>query len=157
MKKYILLFFVIFQSTDSLTQNRFEIDSEFDIHPSYTGVQGVEILKVYVKSKKEKGSLEMAKKNVVQAIIFKGISGSGSASPILKVSDLDEKSNIFFNSFFANKDYLRFVNTANDGSINFGDFKKVGKYFRIGYYLKVEKAQLRSYLEDNGIIRKLGF
>jgi len=155
--KYLHFFIFLFGvASNSFAQSSFKLDREFDIQPSYTGVQGVEVLKVFVKSKKEKGSLEKAKKNVIQAIIFQGVSGSGSASPFIQVNYLDDKTKEFFNTFFGKKHYLRYVNTANDGSITPGDFKRVGKYFRIGYLLKVEKAQLRAYLEDNGIIRKLG-
>jgi len=155
MKKFLFYFFLLL-SFRSFSQEVLKIDKEFDIQPSYTGVQGVEIFKVFVKVKNEKIGLEKAKKNVVQAILFQGISGSGSVAPFLTISELDESRKVFFEKFFEKKEYLKFVNIANDGTIGPGDFKRVGKMYRIGYLLKVEKAQLRRYLEENGIIRKLG-
>jgi hypothetical protein len=155
MKKS-LFFLFLFLCLRSFSQEVLKIDKDFDIQPYYTGVQGVEILKVFIEVKKEKNSLEVAKKNAMQAILFQGISGSGSQSPFITISELDESKKVFFNKFFEKKEYLKFVNIANDGSIAPGDFKRVGKMYRIGYILKVEKAQLRRYLEENGIIRKLG-
>jgi hypothetical protein len=150
------IFFLLFSLPYYLySQNDLFIYEEYEIVPLQTGVQGLEIVKVYTKCKSPKDCFEKAKKIALQSIIFKGIKGSASVDPMINYSDLDDNKKIFFNSFFEN-DQLRYVSSADGGNISQGDFKKVGKLYRIGYILKIEKAELRRHLENNNIIRKLG-
>ena len=138
------------------SQKKLKIDDEFNVKPyTYVGVQGTEVFKVVVKCKKQKGSLEKAKKNAVEAILFKGIPGSGSIEPIIDENKLNDVQVVFLNNFLKS-DYLTYVNLANDGTILPGDFIKYGKYYMIGYIVSVNKSSLRKFLEENNIIRKLG-
>jgi hypothetical protein len=139
----------------SYSQKDIFISEEFEIFPLHTGVQGLEIVKVYSKGKSPKECFEKAQKIALQAIIFQGIKGSASVDPMFNYSDLNEYKKKYFISFFEN-DYIRFVSSADGGNISQGDFKRVGKLYRIGYILKIEKAELRKHLEFNNIIRKLG-
>ena len=149
----IILFTLIVSNVYS--QEKLNIDLEFNINPSFTGTQGYEILHVYVLCKKEKGCIEIAKRNAVQAILFFGVLGSGSIEPLIEKTQLSDDQIIFLNNFFKEQ-YLNYVSIANDGSILPGDFIKIRNRIKIGYMISVNKVALRRYLEENKIIRKLG-
>lgn len=51
---------------------------------------------------------------------------------------------------------MKFVSTSNDGAVDAGDVKKVGKEYKIGVVLSVNVSALRKDLEDAGIIKSLG-
>ena len=156
MKHLSISIFIYFFPTLLFSQNKLKIDYEYNVKPyTYVGVQGTEVFKVTVKCKKQKGSLKKAKKNAVEAILFNGIPGSASVEPIVDKNNLNDTQIDFLNNFLK-KDYLAFVNLANDGTILPGDFMQYGKYFMIGYIVSVNKSSLRKHLEKNNIIRKLG-
>jgi hypothetical protein len=158
MKQIIFIFILsLFFYVKGISQKKLDIHKEFNVRPYvYVGVQGTEVFKVTVKCKKEKGCMEIAKKNAVQAILYKGIPGSGSIEPLIDITALTDTQIDFLNDFFTTN-YLSYVNIANDGTILPGDFIKSGKYFKIGYLISVNKSNLRKYLENNNIIKKLGF
>jgi hypothetical protein len=139
----------------SFSQNDFFIYDEYEITPLHTGVQGLEIVKVYSKCKNPKDCFEKAKKIALQSIIFQGIKGSSSAESMINYLELNSTQKDFFFKFFQ-KEYLRYVSSDDGSSIAQGDFRRQGKFYKIGYTLKIEKSELRKYLEINNIIRKLG-
>ncbi|HEY9124892.1 MAG TPA: hypothetical protein VIO15_11175, partial [Bacteroidales bacterium] len=52
-------------------------------------------------------------------------------------------------------DYMRYVAESSDGSIGAEDRLKVGKEYKIGIVVSVQKDLLRKDLEKAGIIRAL--
>lgn len=156
MKHLLFSIFIYLFPTILFGQIKLKIDHDYNVKPfTYVGLQGTEVFKVTVKCKKQKGSLEKAKKYAVEAILFNGIPGSGSVEPIVDKNNLNDTQINFLNNFLK-KDYLAFVSLANDGTILPGDFMKCGKYFMVGYIISVNKGSLRKHLEKNNIIRKLG-
>ena len=63
---------------------------------------------------------------------------------------------IGFEKFFENKEYERFVNLSTDSTVKPGDMIKVGKLYKIGFVVSVNKDGLREYLESQGILKSLG-
>ena len=161
MKK-ILLFslLALFVGTVSVSAQKKKAAREFryEIVSMGTGSQGSALIKVYSYAKKEKDALELAKQNAVHGILFKGVAGTnGTASqPALVKPQEKENNQDFFDSFFDNGDYQRYVSLSSDGIIDPKDRMKVGKEYKIGIVVSVNKADVRKYLENEGIIKGLG-
>ena len=155
MQKFIFLILFSNNFITLYSQNKLNLSNAYELSNSYVGIEGNEIFKIYVKSKKTKGSLEIAKKSAVEAVLFSGIPGSGSSDPMVEKNKLNDEQINFLN-IFLQMEYLQYVKSANDGTILPGDLVKIDSYFRIGYLVTVNKNKLRGILEQNNIIRKLG-
>jgi hypothetical protein len=137
------------------SQFRYEIEA-LDL-----GSQSVYQLKVWTYSKNPDTAIEQAKKNAVHGVIFKGFTGktgviAGRRPLIANPAEETERAD-FFKPFFANGGgYQQFVSLVNNGAIAPGDRLKVGKEYKIGVVVSVNVATLRSNLEAQGIIKKLG-
>jgi hypothetical protein len=89
-------------------------------------------------------------------LLFKGVPGSGSQRPMFTELSEMKEHNDYFRSFFKNDGpYLNYVSISNDGSINENDRFKVGNKLKIGVIVSVNKANLRTELENAGVIKKL--
>ena len=126
------------------------------------GVQGTYQVKVWSYSKDPNVATEQAKKNAVHGVIFKGFAstrGVPSQKPLVSDSRIATERKDFFDAFFADGGgYMRFVNLSNshDVAIAAGDRIKIGKEYKVGIIVSVNKDALRKELENAGIINKLG-
>jgi len=126
----------------------------YELEAAGVGQQNTVQLKVWSYSKKAEVALEQAKKNAVHGVVFRGF---GSNRPICTSPAAEQEHNDFFKSFFANGGkYLKYVQLVNNGAIGTGDRIKIGKEYKIGVVVIVDKTSLRKDLEDAGIIKKLG-
>jgi hypothetical protein len=156
--KHIFLFlaFIITVANVSYSQGKRAADYNYEVQFIRTGLQGTELFKVYTYGKSEKECFELAKEDAVRAIIFKGIPGSGSGYAMLTEAGGEDKHRAYFDEFFGSRGkYLNFVAISNDGSIGEDDRLRVGKKFKIGVIVSVQKAALRKELEAAGIVKKL--
>ncbi len=130
----------------------------YELSPVGVGSQGTALIKVYSYAKNVKDATMLAKENAVHGILFKGIvGGQGVSSQRPLVSPAEKEAHEeFFEEFFNNGTYEQFVNLSNDGTIDPSDQRKVGKLYKIGVIVSVNKEELRKYLESQGIIKKLG-
>lgn len=132
----------------------------YEIEPVGVGTQGTYLLKVWSYSKKSKIAIDQAKMNAIHGVIFRGftgISGVPGQKALSREPNLEDSQESFFKTFFKKGgDFMRFVSITNDGSIAPEDRLKVGKEYKIGVIVSVNVSQLRKYLEDKGIIKKLG-
>ena len=127
-------------------------------------VQGFTLIKVYTYSKSKDVATKQAGKNAVHAILFKGTADYNNGSvrivgqkPLVSDITAYDQNKTFFEKFFADGgDYQRFVQFVNNGIPDVGDAVKVGKEYKVGLKVLVNKAELRKYLEEAGIIKKLG-
>lgn len=127
----------------------------YEIQPVAEGKQGTYKVKVWSFSKKKEVAQEQSKKNAVHGILFKGYAPAGrihGQNPIVSDPSVQAEHADFFRSFFATGgDYMRFVSLTS----NVPEYIKVGKEYKVGLIVTVQKDALRKYLEDNGIIRAL--
>ncbi len=132
----------------------------YEIEPVGVGTQGTYLVKVWSYSKKSQVAIDQAKKNAIHGIIFRGftgINGVPGQKPLAREPNLEQSQESFFKTFFNNGgDFMRFVSITNDGSIAPEDRLKVGKEYKLGVIVSVNVSELRKYLEDKGIIKKLG-
>lgn len=113
-----------------------------------------------VDKKKDKVTEDIVGKCAVYGILFKGYviksttnAGYGDSSQPALVGGLAaEQQHIdFFNPFFENGDYAKYVQLINDSR----RVTKVGKEYKVSTTVSVNIEQLRKDLEQAGILRKL--
>ena len=150
--KYLFLF--VFASISlSLNGNYLTEKWQYDIELVSESNKSSYIVKVYSYFKKPKLDIEIAKKNTVHGIMFRGLQNH---PPLIKDASIEKSKMEFFNVFFGeSRIYSKFVNEITDGSISMGDIVKVKKGYKIGQHLGVNHLQLRKYLESQGIIKAL--
>lgn len=161
--KRIVLFSILALIVSAFTfsaqaKKKEKYEFRYEIAPVGVGTQGSALIKVFSYAKKEKDALELAKPNAVHGVLFKGIVGGNGVSPqpaLVKPADY-EKNKEFFDNFFDNGSFQQFVSLSSDGTIAPKDRVKVGKLYKIGVIVSVNKDALRSYLEEAGVIKKLG-
>jgi hypothetical protein len=165
-KKTSLLFLVIIGFSFALNaqaKRKADKDTEawrYEIEAVQAGVQGTYLIKVWSYSKKPEVAIEQAKKNAVHGIIFKGFAGKSGIpgqQALTPNVNLEQEKEDFFKPFFSNGGkYLKFVSVTNDGAVAAEDRMKIGKEYKVGVIVSVNKDALRKDLEEAGIIKKLG-
>ena len=130
----------------------------YEVVPVAVGAQGTYLIKVFSYAKNKKSALELVKPNAIHAVLFSGFTGGNGIStqrPLVK-AEVKAANEEFFDKFFANKEYERFVNLSADATVKPGDMIKVGKLYKIGFTVSINKDGLREYLESQGILKSLG-
>jgi hypothetical protein len=134
----------------------------YEIEPVSVGSQGTYQIKVWSYSKDPNVAIEQAKKNAVHGIIFKGFGGTRTVQAqkaLVTDPAIAETRKDFFDAFFADGGgYMKFVNLSNshEVAIAAGDRIKIGKEYKVGVIVSVNKDALRKELENAGIVKKLG-
>ncbi len=120
----------------------------YEIENVGTEIKGIASVKVWTYSKEPKISVELAKRNAVHGIIFKGVSGMKAWA---EISEEDTKK-AFFDKFFAvDGDYGKYVSVSGDGETRAEDRIKIGKEYKIGINVSVKVKDLRKALVAGGI------
>ena len=135
-------------------------DSKFNYEIQCLGVgqDGTKLVKIWGYGKKADDALYEAKRNAVAAVIFRGVPGGGGAAPTPSILPIDgyEKNMDFFDDFFkAGGMYLSFVNSTTDGMPGGADRIKMDKGYKVALSASVNYDQLRKYLEEKGIAKKM--
>ncbi len=121
------------------------------------GLQGSNLVKVYSYGRTAKKAIENVKKDAVHGILFKGIVGGNGCSrqPAIVSNQAHNENKAFFEEFFKGE-YLRFVHLSSNGTVSAKDRLKVGNQYKVGVIVSVNKRDLRKYLEEQKVIKKLG-
>jgi hypothetical protein len=165
MKKTLLIaFLAFFAFTNGNAQSRKERKAMYDSKYNYeiqslgVGQDGTKLVKIWGYGKKADDAVYEAKRNAVAAVIFRGVpAGNGAAAtPSILTIDGYEKNADFFDDFFkAGGMYLSFVNSTTDGMPGGADRIKMKKGYKVALSASVAYDQLRKYLEEKGIAKKL--
>jgi len=153
--------FVLFAiTTYGQKKNNMAVFYDYEVECMGTGMDGTQLLKVWGYAKKPSEAVELAKRNAVYAVMFKGIlSGKPGCMvrPLITEAGSEQQHQDYFNTFFKKGGkYLEFVSVSSDGSIDPKDRLKVGSRYKIGVVVSVSHATLRKELEAAGIIKALG-
>lgn len=132
----------------------------YEIECAGIGKDGTYLIKVWSYSKNATIATTQAKKNAVHGVIFKGFSGGGqgctSQRPLATNPNIEEEKADFFDPFFEEGGkYMKYVSESSDGNVDAADRVKVGKEYKIGVLVSVQKDALRKDLEAAGVIRGL--
>ncbi len=159
-----IVFLAFFAFTTANSQSRKERKALYDSKYNYeieslgVGQDGTKLVKIWGYGKKADNAVFEAKRNAVAAVIFRGIPGGkgSAATPAILAVDGYEKNMDFFDDFFkAGGMYLSFVNSTTDGMPGGSDRIKMDKGYKVALSASVSFDQLRKYLEEKGIAKKL--
>ena len=132
----------------------------YELEAMGKGAGETEQFKVWTYSKDAVTAMEQAKKNAIHGLIFRGVSAKDrfpAVQALVNEPNAEVVRADFFDPFFDDGgQYLKYVSLVNNGSIGPGDRIKVGKEYKIGVVVTVDKATLRKDLEASGIIKKMG-
>lgn len=159
MKKLSLLIIVLValltscgtskQATNDTLVWRYEVQ---DINKVAKDKKSV-VFKVWSYARNENRALLQAGKNAVHACIFKQI---GYYPPLAGVSSIETEYKDFFYDFFSEGgEYMRFVQFVNNGAVAPADKIKIDNSYKIGVIVKVNRGDLRKYLEEKGILKSM--
>jgi hypothetical protein len=162
MKK-IFFFYLVSVLVFGCSRNKIDIYTNvwrYSIESTFTSKSGSKAFKIWSYSPNVEYGLELAKRNAVHGVIFKGIPGSPDKRvegqmALLRSSSAESQNLAYFNNFFANGGpYLKFVSQGSDDAPEIVRVSK--KELKIGIVVVVNSELLRKQLEEDGIIRKLG-
>jgi|LauGreDrversion4_2_1035121.scaffolds.fasta_scaffold644421_2 hypothetical protein len=121
---------------------------------------GTYVVKVWCYTKKPKIDYNIAKKNAIHGLIFRGYVKNGNLPalpPISNVPGLEQTQKDFFEQFFRDGgDYLKYVALSNENlAIAPGDLIRLNKGYKIGMVLTVNKNLLQRDLIAAGIVKSM--
>ena len=159
MKKLILLFAVVFASTVCFAGSKSKANKDtkqwrYEIECAGTGTAGTYVVKVWSYSKKQAVATNQAVKNAVHGVIIKGIpGGNGCASqrPLANNPSIEFDKADYFDRFFADGGEFQRYGSAS----GVPETMKVGKEYKVGVVVSVQKDNLRKALEQAGVIKGL--
>ena len=162
MKKIALLVsMIIFACTAAYADKKEKLNEDtnsfrYDIEYCKMATDGMVTVKVWSYSKRADLATQQCRKNAVHGVIFRGYvanNSSASMSPLVKDATLESAKADFFRTFFSEEGpYMRYVTTMIDGS---AEVRKVGKEYKVGVVVTVQRDMLRKHLEEAGIIMGL--
>lgn len=162
MKKYILTIFLMFATyfVFAQTGKNDENTKEWKYEISCVDVakEGGYLIRVFTYANSRKLAIEQAKKNAVHGVLFKGFIGSdkcASQKALFRSPTAEIENKDFFNVFFDNNKYQKYVTLSTDGNIDPNDIVKVGKEYKLGIIVTIAKDALRKDLEAAGILKNI--
>lgn len=127
----------------------------YEVECAGNGIQGTYLVKVWSYSKKARIAAEQDKKNAVHGIIFKGYPGTNGCvaqRPLAKEPGVEMQHEEFFREFFKDGgEYMKYVSFTSTAPEQI----KVGKEYKVGVVVSVQKDALRKALEEAGVIKAL--
>ncbi len=155
----ILIFGILFSSC--ATQKKLNVETEFfryELECAGNGTTGTYLVKVWTFSKNAQMATTQCKKNAVHGIIFKGFVGDNgcfSQRPLVSNPGAELEHKDFFKLFFNDKngEYLKYVSVTSGSQ----EIIRVGKEYKVGIVVSVQKDALRKALENAGVIKGLNY
>ncbi len=152
MKKIIFIVFAILITLVA----KAELPFQYEIECAGNATQGNYLVKVFVYHKKGKVTDEMLRRAAVHGVIFRGFTGGPqgciSQKPLVKNPSLEYDRNDYFSIFFKENGQANQYATVQNGTY---ERYKIKKNYKVGAIVVVNKDQLRTVLEDAGLIKKL--
>ena len=163
MKKFLLLSALILatvlsgaakkptKSQQAMQQFRYELEC------AGNGVQGTYLVRVWTYDKKQKEAQAACARNAVHGVIFKGFAGGDGCigqKALVPTPGAEMEYEEFFNLFFSDKgEYRKYVSIVAGSEL----CEKVGREYRAGAIVSIQKDDLRKALEAAGIIKGLNY
>lgn len=157
-KKSLTILLIILLGVCGVSAKDKKKEYRYEVQPVAVGAQGTYLIKVFSYAKTKKKALKLVKENAIHAVLFKGFTGGNGIAtqkPLVN-AQIKAEHEEFFENFFKNKEYERFVNLSGDATVKPGDMIKVGRLYKIGFVVSINKDGLREYLESQGILKSLG-
>ena len=157
MKKYFFILMLIFSATLCLAKENSN-DERYEIEIAEVGDPGTLVVKVWCYNKKPKISDDIAKKNAIKGVLFKGVSDSGRMKGRKAlVTDGYDNHKDYFDSFFDEAKYAKFARVAMNSYVEQNSLIKVDKLYKIGKIVVISYNDLRKQLETDKIVKGLNY
>lgn len=167
LKYFVVLLCAALLATTAFAQTKKKMDKQtmewrYEIEPAAgQGAQGTYLVKVWSYAKKADKAIAQAPKNAVHGVLFKGYAAYNNGNTRIAgqkaiVTDpaVESQQEAFFQEFFADGgNYAKYVSLVGNGS---PDIIKVGKEYKVGVVVSVQKDALRKDLEAAGVIKSMG-
>ena len=158
MKKFLLLVVLSIMPTLVLSAKDKADDDRYEIEMAEVGEPGTLVVKVWCYNKKPQISEDIAKKNAIKGVLFKGVSDSGRMKGRKAlVEDGYESHQEYFDNFFNEGIYARYSRVALNNYVEESSLIKVGKLYKIGKIVVISYNDLRKQLENDKIIKGLDY
>jgi len=122
-----------------------------------TGHDGSSTLRVWGTGKNKADAIEMAKKNAVYEILFKGIRSNTkdcSLKPLITEVNARERYDAYFNRFFAQKGAYRNYVDMNNGKRDARIEDANKSHVKYGIVVTVQNVELKNRLIADGILKQ---
>jgi len=157
MKKIIFLMLISLMAFECHAKGKVD-DNRYDIEIAEIGEPGTLVVKVWCYNKKPQISEDVAKKNAIKGVLFKGVSDSGRMKGRKAlVEDGYESHQEYFDDFFNDGKYARYSRVALNNYVEENSLIKVGKLYKIGKIVVISYNDLRKQLENDKIIKGLDY
>lgn len=135
--------------TPSSTYNMFNYDSTCD----FVGKEGTQAIVISSVQKDELEALRLARIQAVHAVLYKGLNSDQCKVPALVDRSVYAENQAYFDNFFSNGEYLKYIVSASDSPV---EFFYVGKSVKVFSDVSVNRNSLRKQLEKDNILKSLG-
>ncbi|MCQ2177526.1 MAG: hypothetical protein MJY42_01410 [Bacteroidales bacterium] len=126
---------------------------QYDLEYVKTSGDGVATVKVWSCAPTWKKAQALCRRDAVHGVIFKGYSGQGAyQAPLVRSASAYEDNADFFDAFFDNGDYERYISNVVDGS---QEARQIKGGFKVAQVVNVNVKMLRKHLEEAGIAKGL--
>ena len=163
MKKFLLLAALILATTltgaakkptkSELAMQQFR----YELECAGNGVQGTYLVRVWTYDKKQKNAQAACARNAVHGVIFKGFAGGDGCigqKALVPTPGAEMEFEDYFRLFFSdNGEYRKYVSIVAGSEL----CEKVGKEYRAGAIVSIQKDELRKALEAAGVIKGLNY
>lgn len=155
MKRYILFLFLSLAFVVSNAKDKSDLN-KYEIEIAEIGQPGMLVIKTWCYSKKANISEDEFKECAIKGVMFKGLNDSGrmkGRKPL--VIDGYDNHKDYFDNFFKNGEYQKYVRMAMNGYVEQNSLMKVGKLYKVGKIVVISFNELRARLESDNIIKGL--
>lgn len=154
---YFLIIIIAFYSCNA--SKKVSGNYKFEIECLGVELDGSQTLKAWGNGRNRFDAVEQAKKNAVNAVIFKGVSyGKQDCNkrPLITDPMAREKHEDYFNTFFRDKgEYLSFVNCKDERFLSkiLRSRKPARQSVTHGVVVRVLRGELKKKLQEDGIFK----
>uniref|UniRef100_UPI00405625B3 hypothetical protein n=1 Tax=Alistipes sp. TaxID=1872444 RepID=UPI00405625B3 len=159
MKSYYLILLAAITLLSGCAKKQYPISSVFaaaNVTYMNTELDGSITVRARGEGRNRRDAREQSAKNAVYEVIFNGVDVPGNAQlsePLLSTLHAKERYEEFFNTFFADGgDYKQFV-SMKDRKPDTDKEVKGKRQTQVTQTLRIARAQLRTYLIEQGIIQ----
>ena len=129
----------------------------YELECAGNGVQGTYLVRVWTYDKKQDVAQAACARNAVHGVIFKGFAGGDGCigqKALVPNPGAEMENEEYFRLFFSDKgEYRKYVSIVAGSELS----EKVGKEYRAGAVVSIQKDELRKALEAAGIIKGLNY
>lgn len=162
MKRILFFFLALFMvaGVSNAKSYKFEFKHTYNVYQIQTGRNGVKVVEAWAIAKNADKAIDQCKMDAVAAAIFTGIpvaEGAMGVSPIPPLLDAAayDANKAWFDEFFKKGRFMEFVSEINSTYPTGENNIQCPGGRKVTILLGVREEELRKFLEENGLKKKL--